>query len=164
MRSSQGVIDPLSVLSDALDGPLEDLPVVFRAVAVDLAGAMPVLLGMTVIVHVDGTPVVLNSVMPDNAVPVRASLLLSLLPLGVATTTGSVGFYSEPRARSSPWPTMFVGFSTSMGAPRWTSTCPPCRRTTPFPVPTGHPPAGGAAVRTHRCLGDSATGCPRAAV
>ncbi len=94
MRSSQGVIDPLSVLSDALDGPLEDLPVVFRAVAVDLAGAMPVLLGMTVIVHVDGTPVVLNSVMPENAVPVRASLLLSLLPLGVATTTGSVGFYS----------------------------------------------------------------------
>ncbi|MGS0686847.1 hypothetical protein ACVBEQ_17180 [Nakamurella sp. GG22] len=94
MRSSQGAIDRLSVLSDALDGPLENLPVVFRAVAVDLAGAMPVLLGMTVMVHVDGTPVVLSSVIPDNAVPVRASLLLSLLPLGVATTTGSVGFYS----------------------------------------------------------------------
>ena len=55
---------------------------------------MRVFLGMTVMVHVDGTSVVLSSVVPDSAVPVRASLLLSLLPLGVATTTGSVGFYS----------------------------------------------------------------------
>ncbi|MGS0684558.1 hypothetical protein ACVBEQ_05285 [Nakamurella sp. GG22] len=93
MHHSARLIDDLTTLSDALDDPGSDLPAVCGVVAEDLAAAIPAFLGLTVMVHIGDNPLLINSISPRDRARVRTSLQLSLLPLGAATTTGTVAFY-----------------------------------------------------------------------
>ena len=88
------LVEDLTLLSDALDDPVDDLHAVLSVLTDDLAAAIPLYLGLTVMLHVDDDPLVVTTLDAGETVEVRSSLLLPLLPLGATTTTGSVDFYS----------------------------------------------------------------------
>ncbi|MGS0686752.1 hypothetical protein ACVBEQ_16675 [Nakamurella sp. GG22] len=94
MGVTPALVNDLTTLGDALDDPGTNLGAVCGVLNEGFAAAMPYYLGMTVMVHLDDNPLVINSVDPRCREAIRASLRLSLLPLGTATTTGSVSFYS----------------------------------------------------------------------
>ena len=87
------LVDGLTLLSDALDDPLTDLEAVLRVLTDDLTAAVPMYLGLTITLHHDDSPVIISTLEPRD-IPIRASLLLSLLPAPGSTRTGSVVFYS----------------------------------------------------------------------
>ncbi|MGS0684003.1 hypothetical protein ACVBEQ_02405 [Nakamurella sp. GG22] len=88
------MIDDLTALSDALDDPDVNLPAAVSVLAGHLRVAVPSFIGLTVMVHVADCPIVISGGDVGEAAAVHGSLLLSLTPLGAATTTGSIAFYS----------------------------------------------------------------------
>ena len=112
------LVDGLTLLSDALDDPLTDLEAVLRVLTDDLTAAVPMYLGLTITLHHDDSPVIISTLEPRD-IPIRASLLLSLLPAPGSTRTGSVVFYSGA-AGSPTWPMTPAGSSTWMVTPCWT--------------------------------------------
>jgi len=94
MNIPSALIEDLTLLSAALDGPVGDLDAVLAVFNDHLAAAIPSYLGLTVALHIDEQPVVVNTLDTKNLAQVRTSLLLPLQPLGAATTTGSVTLFS----------------------------------------------------------------------
>ena len=94
MGVTPALVDDLTTLGDALDDPGTNLAAVCGVLNDSFTAAMPGFLGMTVMVHLDDNPFVISNVDPRRRVAIRASLHLALLPLGSATTTGSISFYS----------------------------------------------------------------------
>ena len=94
MSLPRRVIDDLTALSDALDDPAVNLPAAVSVLAGHLRVAVPSFIGLTVMVHVADCPVVISGGDVGEAAAVQGSLVLSLVPLGAATTTGSIAFYS----------------------------------------------------------------------
>ncbi|HEY4992107.1 MAG TPA: hypothetical protein VII33_08475 [Nakamurella sp.] len=88
------LIEDLTLLSDALEDPVDDLHAVLSVLTDDLAAAIPLYLGLTVMLHVDDDPLVVTTLDAGETVEVRSSLLLPLLPHGATSVTGSVDFYS----------------------------------------------------------------------
>ena len=87
------LVDDLTTLSDALDDPDINLTDVCGVLTTTFAAAIPAFLGLTVMVHIGDYPLLIDSISPSDRARVRTSLQLSLLPLGAATTIGSVAFY-----------------------------------------------------------------------
>lgn len=87
------LINDLTTFGDALDDPTSHLPRACDMLAESFASAVPAFLGLTVMVHFGDNPVVVTSIDPCRRSAVCASLQLTLLPMGTATTSGSVSFY-----------------------------------------------------------------------
>lgn len=92
MDLPHALVEGLTLLSDALDDPLIDLEAVLDVLTDDLIGAVPMYLGLTITLHVEDSPVIISTLNAGET-PIRASLLLSLLPGPDSTSTGSVVFY-----------------------------------------------------------------------
>jgi hypothetical protein len=93
MDLPHALVDGLTLLSDALDDPFTDLEAVLGVLTDDLTEAVPLYLGLTITLHADDCPVVIST-LETRDIPIRTSLLLSLLPAHGSTRTGSVVFYS----------------------------------------------------------------------
>ncbi len=93
MDLPHALVEGLTLLSDALDDPFTDLEAVLTVLTDDLAGAVPLYLGLTITLHIEGSPVIISTLDADDT-PIRASLLLSMLPTPDSTDTGNVVFYS----------------------------------------------------------------------
>lgn len=94
MEHSSALVDSLTLLSDALDDPAANLGTMLAALNDDLTAAVPVFLGLTCTLLVEDDPVTLTTLNSASPVEVRSSLLLPLLPLREAVSTGSIAFYS----------------------------------------------------------------------
>ncbi len=93
MGCRETVVNDLTTLSDALDERWGDLPAAVRVLADDLTATVPSFLGLTVMLHVSDSPIVISHGQVDHSADAGGSLKLSLLPMGAATTTGSIAFY-----------------------------------------------------------------------
>ena len=94
MNPSEGLVDDLTLLSDALDDPVIDLYAVLSVLTDDLLAAIPHYLGLAVTLQVSGNPIILSTLDPDHPHKVRSSLYLLLLPLTPGNATGNIAFYS----------------------------------------------------------------------
>jgi hypothetical protein len=93
------LIEGLTLLSDALDDPVMDLEAILSVLTDDLVSAIPSYLGLIIILHVDGNPIIVSTLDSSRNGRARASLMLSLLPTVPGAAAGSVAFYSgEPGA------------------------------------------------------------------
>lgn len=99
MELSPALTHDLTLLSDALEedivytGPF--LARLLPHLTSCLTGTVRGYLGLTITVLLDGTPVVINTLAELDNGNVGGSLLLTLLPMGSADTTGTVTFYSD---------------------------------------------------------------------
>ena len=94
MDTPPALVEDLTLLSAALDDPVSDLDSVLAVFDDHLAAAIPSYLGLTVALHLDERPVVVNTLDTANLARVRTSLMLPLQPFGAATTTGCVTVFS----------------------------------------------------------------------
>ncbi len=88
------LIEGLTLLSDALDDPIVDLEAILSVLTDDLVSAIPDYLGLIITLHIDGNPVIISTLDGARSGEARASLLLSLLPVGPTAASGSVAFFS----------------------------------------------------------------------
>jgi len=91
---SEALVDDLTLLSDALDDPVADLYAVLSVLTDDLTAAIPLYLGLTVALQVDGNPVTFSTLETEPAEEVRSSVCLTLQPLEEKGATGNFAFYS----------------------------------------------------------------------
>jgi hypothetical protein len=95
MNVPPAVVTDLTLLSAAIDEPESDLPAIVGVLSKSLADAIPSYLGMTLTLQINTVAVSVDTMEPEAALLVRASLKMALLPLFGSTATGSVAFYSR---------------------------------------------------------------------
>jgi hypothetical protein len=90
---SEALVDDLTSLSNALDDPLADLFSVLSVLTGDLA-AIPLFLGLTVALLIDGNLFSFSTLEKTSPVAVHSSVALTLLPLDDRAASGSLAFFS----------------------------------------------------------------------
>ena len=94
MTLSEALVDDLTQLSDALDDPIADLYAVLSVLTDDLTAAIPMYLGLTVALEVDGHAVSFSTLETEPPQEVRSSVCLTLLPLEEKSASGNFAFFS----------------------------------------------------------------------